>query len=293
VGDPYVLDGAEVEWNYETVAEIGRRLTVDANGADATSADFDATNIIQYGFDFQWTRDSPRWFSAYFESVYPVTENNEAMLSEGQIEAIKWYYDGMWGEQPFVPNQAVLDSALMQPNGFTSGNLAMGLTHLWYTCCIDPAVVPNWDVAVVPSYNGNTTAKMHGDTFAIMAASDSPEEAFEVYTYMLGEGSNGLYAIYGGLPARQGQQEAFFDTLSETFAPNEVNWQVFLDMISYLETPSHEKVLPNIIPSHDGFLQFGSLLRSTPDLDVDQAIADFLASETALYQEVEEDAGSN
>jgi multiple sugar transport system substrate-binding protein len=291
VGDPYLLDGAEVEWNFDTLAEVARRLTVDANGADSTDPAFDPSNIVQYGFDFQWVRDSPRWFSAYFEPFYPVSDSGEAVLSPGQIDAIHWYYDAQFGEQPFLPNQAALDSTLLQPNGFTSGHVAMGLTHLWYTCCIEPATVPNWDVAVVPAYNGNTTAKMHGDTFAIMKDSEHPEEAFEVYTYMLGEGAADLYAIYGGLPARSSQQQAFFDDLTERFAPNEVNWQVFLDMIPYLEVPGHESGLPNLIKSHEAFLQLGSDLRSNPDLDVDARLEEFLTDLTAIYQE-EGDAGN-
>ena len=40
-GDPYVLDGEEVEWNFDTLREVAKRLTVDVNGNDATSADFD------------------------------------------------------------------------------------------------------------------------------------------------------------------------------------------------------------------------------------------------------------
>jgi multiple sugar transport system substrate-binding protein len=287
VGDPYVLDGQEVEWSFDTLAEVARRLTVDANGNDATSADFDKNNIVQYGFDFQWTKDSPRWFSAYFEPFYPVADDGSAVLSDGQIDAIHWYYDAQFGDQPFLPSQAAMDSDLISGNSFSSGHVAMGLTHLWYTCCIDKTSVPSWDVAVVPSYNGTTTAKMHGDTFAIMNTTQHPEEAFEVYTYMLGEGAADLYAIYGGLPARVSQQQAFYDTLAANFAPNEVDWNVFTEMIGYLEVPGHELALPNVAKAHDAFLQFGSDLRSNPDLDVDARIQQFLADETAIYQEVQ------
>jgi multiple sugar transport system substrate-binding protein len=285
VGESYTLDGVEMEWNFDTLAELAKRLTVDASGNDATSADFDASNVVQYGFDFQWTKDSPRWFSAYFEPSYPVDADGNAFLSDGQIAAINYFYDGQWGDQPFIPTQAAMDSDLISGNSFGSGKVAMGLTHLWYTCCVSAEAVPNWDVAVVPSYNGNTTAKMHGDTFAIMNTTAYPEEAFEVYSYMLGEGAAELYAIYGGLPARVSQQQAFFDTLSAQFAPNEVDWQVFLDMIAYLEVPGHELVLPNIQKSHDLFLQLGSDLRSNGDLDVQARIDQFLVDLQAVYDE--------
>ena len=39
-GDPYVLDGEEVEWDFDTFREVAKRLTVDVNGNDASSAEF-------------------------------------------------------------------------------------------------------------------------------------------------------------------------------------------------------------------------------------------------------------
>ena len=57
-GDKYTMpDGTEVDWNWATVEELGKILTVDANGNDATSPDFDPTQIVQYGFMFQWQTD--------------------------------------------------------------------------------------------------------------------------------------------------------------------------------------------------------------------------------------------
>ena len=57
-GAPYVMpDGTEVEWNFDTLAEVAKILTVDANGNDATSPDFDPTNIVQYGLNF----DEKQW----------------------------------------------------------------------------------------------------------------------------------------------------------------------------------------------------------------------------------------
>ena len=57
-------DGTEVDWDYNTIREIAKILTVDANGNDATSAEFDPTKIEQYGFEVQ--RDDLRGLGAYF-----------------------------------------------------------------------------------------------------------------------------------------------------------------------------------------------------------------------------------
>ncbi|MEP7359297.1 MAG: extracellular solute-binding protein, partial [Anaerolineales bacterium] len=290
VGDKYTLDGKEVEWNMDTLAQVAERLTVDAKGNDATQTGFDPKSIAQYGFDFQWVRDNPRWYTAYFQPYYPV-KDGQADISAGMRAGMQWYYDGIFGPQPFAPDQAAIDSDLLgKGNTFGSGHVAMALTHSWYTCCIDPKVITSWDIGVVPSYDGKTTAKMHGDTFAIMTASKHPAEAFKVYTYMLGEGSAELYPIYGGLPARKSQQTAFFDTLSATFAPNKVDWQVALDMIPLLDVPNHQLGLPNNAKSNDAWLKLGSDLRTTPGLDVNKRIDEFISDWNTVL--AEPDAGN-
>lgn len=55
-GAPYVDEnGEEHEWNFDTVRELAMKLTLDANGNDATSPDFDPEHIVQWGYDEQWT----------------------------------------------------------------------------------------------------------------------------------------------------------------------------------------------------------------------------------------------
>ncbi len=41
-GDMYMLDGAEVEWNWDTFTEVAKRLTIDVNGFNSTEDGFDA-----------------------------------------------------------------------------------------------------------------------------------------------------------------------------------------------------------------------------------------------------------
>lgn len=284
VGEKYKwADGTEEEWNFDTVAKVARKLTVDANGNDATSAAFDPTKIVQWGYNMQWN-DDPRAFGTFFCAHYPV-KDGKADIPECWNEAFKWYYDAIWGKQPFMPNQAATDSDLLKGNAFSSGKVAMGQTHLWYTCCIDTKNVASLDVAVAPSFDGKTTAKMHGDTFAIMKDTKHPKEAFEVYQYMLGEGAADLYKIYGGLPARKGQQQEFFAGLDEKFAPNKINWQVFLDMIPFLDAPNHELGLPNNSKANDAFAKLGSDLRSNANLDVEKRIQEFINELNQIYGE--------
>jgi multiple sugar transport system substrate-binding protein len=284
-GDKYTLDGKTYDWNFDTLTMVAKKLTVDKNGADATSAKFDATKIVQYGYVPQWT-DHPRAIGSLFGAWYAKDANGNAQIPQTAQDALKWYYDGMYGTAPFIPNKAAMDSDLMKGNAFSSGKVAMATTHLWYTCCIDAKNVPNWDTAIMPSYNGKVTSKMHGDTFAIMAGSKNQKAAFKVYTYMLGEGAPDLYKIYGGLPARKSQQAAFFAGLDKTFAPNKVNWQVAMDSIQYMDVPNHENIATNNYAKiWDFFSGMTSKLQTDPKVDFKTFMADSIKQLDVLLKE--------
>ncbi len=284
-GAPYVwTDGRQEEWSFDTLTKVARLLTLDADGNNATHYQFNSDAIVQYGFMPQWT-DNPRAIGTLFGPSLPMSAAGHAAISDNWKAAWTWYYDGIFGAQPFIPDQAAIDDPdLLNQNPFSSGKVAIATTHLWYTCCIDPKTVPNWDVAVMPSYNGVVTSKMHGDTFAIMKNSQNPEAAFKVYTYMLGDGSEELYAIYGGLPARTSQQDAFFATLDRKFSPNEVNWQVFLDSIPYMDIPNHEAYLPNYSKVVEAFQSLGSDLRIDGTMNLEARFNQFVVDLNEIYR---------
>ncbi len=152
----------------------------------------------------------------------------------------------------------------------------MALTHLWYTCCIGDAG-EDWDVAAVPEYNGTTTSNFNADTFRIWGDTEHPEEAFEVLTYLIGDASAELLQIYGGMPAIEADQDAFFAGLDETY-PQGVDWQVVRDSVAFADNPSFEAFVPNYQEAFEAIVAFGDTLRSTEGLDVDAEIEAFRRS---------------
>ncbi len=278
VGEQYMGE----EWNWDTLAETARILTVDANGNDASMDAFDPENIVQFGYHTQFT--DPRGEATFFGAGSFVDENGDATVPEHWREAWQWHYDGIW-EQNFIPNDSYLNSDLLASgNAWGSGNTAMAAIHLWCHGCYEG---DDWDIAVIPSYEGETTAKLHVDTFRIMSSTEHPDEAFEVLTYLLsGDQAEALLNVYGSMPARQSLQDAFFAGLDEQH-PQGVDWQVARDMLSYPDNPNHESNMPSFNRATERIGQFQSLYRGTPDLDLQGAIDELVADLQLIFEEAE------
>jgi multiple sugar transport system substrate-binding protein len=271
VGEKY--DGKD--WTWETVAELAKKLTVDKSGKDATDAAFDAANIVQYGLDAQWTENDARaWSTIFGGSGSAVADDGKtAQWPQNWREGLQFYYDGIWKDH-FIPAKPAVDG-MAGGNSFQSGQVAMDIVHLWYTCCVYPTEgdkpVTDWDIAVVPQGpDGKPTSKLHADTIGILNSSKHPDEAFEVLTYLAK--SSELTQVWGAMPAIESQQAAFFEGLDKTFAPLKIDWQVARDMVAYPDVPSHEAYMPNFQKADAANKALGSKLWTTPGLDVNAEI---------------------
>jgi multiple sugar transport system substrate-binding protein len=285
-GDAYMLDGEEVEWNIDTMTEVALRLTVDANGYDATEAEFDSENVVQFGFHNQWT--NPRQNPTLWGSGSLVQRNDDgtftAVMPDNWRVGFNWVYDAIW-DWNISPNAAQNDSDLLNnDNAFASGNVSMAQSHLWYTCCLGDDT--EWQAGALPSYNGEVTVRLHADTFRILNSSDNPEEAFVVLDYLTGEASLPLFQVYGGMPARVEDRDTFFAALDESY-PQGVNWDVATAGLAFTENPSHEEPMPNNNEAFSRLVSFESLFRSEGGLDMDAEIDLLLQDLTAIFNAAE------
>ncbi len=287
-GAPYVMpDGTEVEWNFDTISEIAKILTVDANGNDATSPDFDPDNVVQFGlnFDEKWMTDIMSSFGGA-SFIDPAT--NEISVPENWRAAARWYWDGIWNGH-FIPSTAYRQSELLGTGDeFPSGNLAMALTHLWYTCCIQDSVGRfEWDIAVVPQYNGQYYSPTDADTFRILKTTEHPAEAFEVLSYLMTDAVPILTPAYGAYPAHPDYQQPYIDSLNETY-PFGVNWDVAVESLAYASTPNHEADYPNFAKGIARTEEFRTLLEgdSGADIDIDAELDRLESDMTSIINEV-------
>ena len=281
-GGKYTMpDGSQVDWDYDAARQVAMLLTVDKNGKDATQDGFDPDAIVQWGFEPQ--RDDLRQTGAYWKAGTLVADDGKtAQIPDAWVEAWKWFYAGMWTDH-FAMIGPVFESPEANPSDypFFTGNVAMSQNYLWSTYGVGDSG-EDWDMAASPSYQGQTTAAFNADTFRIHKDTKHPDEAFEVLTYLLGEGSGDLLTTYGGMPARPSEQDAFFETLGANFK-HDIDWNVAKEGVKYADVPNFESFMPAYNESLDLLITFGTKWQATSGLNLDTEIEDLKTQLQAIW----------
>jgi multiple sugar transport system substrate-binding protein len=262
---------AGAEWTPDALLRTAKLLTLDADGNNADSPNFDPAHIVQWGFHHQFGED-PRAQGTLFGPGSFVAADGTAQIPAPWLTEWKWYHDAMWTAHA-APTKPEVDSAMLgEGDPFSSGNVAMAFTHLWYTASLrdQPGQMDFFDIAVVPSYAGQVTSKLHADTFRILASTAHPAQAFEVLAYLVGDAAPELLDAYGSLPARVDLRAPFFTKLDRVF-PQGVDWHVAEDSLQHPDVPSHEGPMPNFAAAEARIDLFEQQLLTDPAMDVARA----------------------
>ncbi|MHB8627618.1 MAG: extracellular solute-binding protein [Aggregatilineales bacterium] len=268
------------DWTIDTLSALAKKLTVDKAGNDATQTGFDPNSITQFGMWMGY--HGMRRITAMFGGAVPYDSNNNAVIPDSWRAFYNWYYDAMWTSH-FQPTSSYANSDLFgKGNPFGSGNVAMTWTLTWYTCCFDMKKL-NWDIAVVPSYNGKITAGMDGDTFAIPKGSKNQDVAFKVLSQMVVDKE--LPIIYGGIPGNTADRASYFASLNDLTAPNKIDWNVALEMLKYPNIPHHESWMPNLLKAETLLDAWVTMLDQTPGLDVNKELDKLQVQLDAIFKQ--------
>jgi len=295
-GEQYTLEGAAVDWSWETVGEVAKLLTIDVNGNNSKSPDFDNTQVVQFGYSPVW-ENHPTYYGAYFTAGSMLQGSAGAYSAVAPDEwkvAWQWIYDGMYGEQPYIPNGAVAGSPdFGSSNTFSSGKLAMAVLPNWYLCCLGDMVKAgfSFDLAAMPSYNGAVHGRVDADTFRVWKGSEHIAAAVEVIKYLTTDGIDKLVVgsadvppAYGAVPAVTAKQQPFLDAKAAQYpSVSQAGWDVMMAGLSYPDVPSAEGYMPNFNEAWARIGTFGDLMNNTADLDLADAIATLEADLTVIF----------
>ena len=269
-GDPYIDEkGNKLPWDLNTVKLIGKKLTVDANGNDATSPKFDNTKIVQFGYGLQMS-DLRGYATAFGAGSFVAADGKSAQIPKQWADALTFYQNAMWKEW-WIPNNAYGNSDTFNKGDvFASGKVAMVPIHTWYDgfAALQPL---DFDYYPMPAAPGSktVTAKMHADTFEITRYSKNPDAAFKALSYLLTTAAPDLLNIYGGMPAKKSAQADFLTTfLAGKFPGKTLNKDVIMASLSYPDVPNHESYMPSFQEATTVYTDFWNNLINDPKFDL-------------------------
>jgi len=282
-GDKYTMpDGTQVDWSWDTLATVAKMLTIDSAGKNATEAGFDKATAVQYGFSFGWEGHPNYWATFQYPGGQLLVPGGSkgsyaAKIPDNWKAAWKFVYDGIWGDQPFIPNGAVAGGADFDSgNVFASGKVAMLDQPSWYLCCVGDLTKAGgeFDFGAMPSNNGVVAGRVDADTFRIWKGTKHPAEAFTVLAYLIDTGIQKLVVgtpdqkpAYGAVPSQSALRGPWLDAQKAAF-PFVKNWDVLIAGLNYADVPSAEGFMPNMNESWARVQTFGDLLVNTQGVDL-------------------------
>lgn len=242
-------DYDDTSWDLDALREMAMELTLDGNGNNANSADFDPTNVVQWGFDDSWTdlRGAMTMFDPAGKGR-PMSDDfkTAAVNSDEYKYGLAWLNQAIWddyfiadytGQEAFYANAG---------DPFGSELTAMFYSHTWF---MPEGLVDlpfDYDFAVVPfNQKGTRIARTHADTFYIPKNSNHKEASWEVLKWLTSkEHIIDVCLIYGCLPARTSVQEDYTTQFVARYG--EHDYDVIYGAIDYLDNPHHESWLPEV-----------------------------------------------
>ncbi|HBX70466.1 MAG TPA: hypothetical protein DEH25_14070 [Chloroflexi bacterium] len=281
-------DYGDTSWDVAALRELAMKLTFDENGNDATSPDFDATKIAEWGFNDSWT--DLRGFMTRFDppgAGRPTTPDMKTALinSDEYKYGLDWLNKAIWVDH-FIADSAgqqIIDAA---NDPFGSELVAMFYSHTWF---MPEGLVDlpfEYDFAVAPfSQKGTRMARVHADTFYIPKNFANPEASWEVLKWLTSpENIVEVCLIYGCLPARQSVADEYTAQMEARYG--EHDYSVIYGAIDYLDNPHHESWMPNVERVGD-ILQSDvyDLVFTEPVDDTDALLEDANTAVQALFDE--------
>jgi multiple sugar transport system substrate-binding protein len=194
----------DLEWNPVdggTYVEFLQKLTIDANGNNALSPEFDPENVVQYGTAMASSTGQTDWWNYAVQNGCALqTEpwGDYAIDAPECVEALQFTADlyNKWGV-------AVPAESTNQPNGgvpgdyVVAGQAATALDGSWMLSFYRDGLEPgSWAVADNPSGPVGSGTVINGLSNAVYAGTDHPDEAWEFVKFL---GSEEAQAIATGM----------------------------------------------------------------------------------------------
>jgi multiple sugar transport system substrate-binding protein len=247
-GLPYPThDFNDSSWTMDKLREYAMQLTLDANGNNATSPDFDPTNIVQWGYDDSWegTRGVLAMWGAPNVGRPTNADYRTAVANSPEwVYGLNWLSNGIWVDH-FIPDLAGQEAyGAVANDPFGSGVIAMFYCYTWFMAEGLVNLPFEYDIAPLPfNQNGERISRIDADNFTMSIGIENPQAAWEVMKWLTApEQIVDVCLIYGCVPARQSVSDEYRQVLAERYPG--LDYDVIFKSIDYLDNPNHESYIP-------------------------------------------------
>jgi multiple sugar transport system substrate-binding protein len=193
-------------WTYDDYLQIAQQLTIDENGNNATSPDFDPSKVVQWGASTPyWSGDTGWWrgFQSVLYSFGAHTISDDGMKTTGYInsetavKAWEWYRD-LIHKHHVAPDATYLAASnFNHTDMFSGGQLAIAGSFWgpWYQDTFNAAPDLKWAAISLPTGPGGHKAAIMWMGWGINANSKNPKAAWELLKWLTTEPGQRVFAL--------------------------------------------------------------------------------------------------
>jgi multiple sugar transport system substrate-binding protein len=196
------VDVPTAQWTEADLLAAAQKLTIDANGNDATSASFDPTTIKQWGIQMPYTWDRAIEPIIYANGGSMIAADGSkftgAMNSDATISALQWYSD-LYLKYHVTPTNADVQ-AYSGTDLFQSGLVAMYWNGVWPLNGYKAVSGLNFGTINPPSGSAGSANVLCWSGFALYSQSQNKDAAWDFLKYIAtGDGAK-EFANYAWTP---------------------------------------------------------------------------------------------
>ena len=223
-------------WTYDVYLKLAQQLTIDKNGNNATSPDFDPKNVVQWGTSSPYWGGDTGWWRGFQSLLYSWgahTISDDGKTTQGYLNSDKavaawtWYRD-LIHKYHVAPTATYLAASNVGNDKlFSQGQLAIAGTYWgpWFQDTFNQTPDLKWTVAPLPTGPGGHKAAIMWMGWGISAKSKNPDQAWELLKWLTTEPGQRVFA----LKALTGDK----GTAAELQKEKDPYWSVFLAEVPY------------------------------------------------------------
>jgi len=246
---------ADGSYTYDDLREWAKKLTLDSAGNNAESADFDPSQIVQYGY-FNFAANTPAIEPGYGPviaaeggGIITGPMRNECVAdSAGTIKGFQLLQDMMWKDHSTITPQ--LQQEESGSSRFVRGEVAMQQgSHEQVSAIQSGNASLSYDMAALPKGDAGNASLIQIHIWSMASSSKQKDAAWEFVKYMSTEGSGKQMGL---IPAYQDRAEGKDFALADGEPSNLIAAQITPASWPDTYVNVDPSVLWNAVSSQDG-----------------------------------------